>query len=211
MAPAISASGAAVTPPAPGRPFNRTHQFAALIDAAHRLEEDGRLPHEVLESLEPGTSMGGARPKVTVEDDHKIWLAKLPERGDRHNVQRIEYATLELARAAGLRVCRTASNASEQATCSCWTLRSRMEPPGQDVRAPRPRVGVDGDRRRRRLPRSRALVVSAARRRTSPLVGQTQPTTVANCTGAWSSTRWSPTTTTTPATTRCCTPPPAGA
>ena len=49
--------------------------------------------------------MGGARPKVTIEDDHKIWLAKLPEKADRHDMQRIEYATLELARAAGLRVC----------------------------------------------------------------------------------------------------------
>jgi serine/threonine-protein kinase HipA len=97
--------GRTVTPPAPRRPFNRTHQLGALIAAAETLEEHGRLPHEVLEELEPGTSMGGARPKVTVEDDHKIWLAKLPERGERHNVQRIEYATLEMARAAGLRVC----------------------------------------------------------------------------------------------------------
>jgi serine/threonine-protein kinase HipA len=97
--------GRTVTPPAPRRPFNRTHQLAALTHAAEKLEQDGRLPHEVLEELEPGTSMGGARPKATVEDDHKIWLAKLPEKGDRHNMQRIEYATLELARAAGLRVC----------------------------------------------------------------------------------------------------------
>jgi serine/threonine-protein kinase HipA len=99
--------GRTATPPAPRRPFNRTHQLAALIEAAQKLEEDGQLPHEVLEELEPGTSMGGARPKVTVEDDHKIWLAKLPEKADRHNMQRIEYATLELARAAGLRVCGT--------------------------------------------------------------------------------------------------------
>jgi serine/threonine-protein kinase HipA len=99
--------GRTATPPAPRRPFNRTHQLPALIEAAEQLEEDGRLPHEVLEELEPGTSMGGARPKVTVEDDHKIWLAKLPEKADRHNMQRIEYATLELARAAGLRVCGT--------------------------------------------------------------------------------------------------------
>lgn len=89
------------------RPFNRTHQLAALIEAAQTLEDDGRLPHEVLEELEPGTSMGGARPKVSVEDANRIWLAKLPERGDRQNIQRIEYATLELARAAGLDVCRT--------------------------------------------------------------------------------------------------------
>jgi serine/threonine-protein kinase HipA len=97
--------GRTATPPAPRRSSNRTHQLAALIEAAERLQEDGRLPHEVLEELEPGTSMGGARPKVTIEDDHKIWLAKLPEKADRHNMQRIEYATLELARAAGLRVC----------------------------------------------------------------------------------------------------------
>jgi len=97
--------GRTLAPPAPRRPYNRTHQLSDLAAAAQILEEDGRLPHEVLESLDPGTSMGGARPKVTVEDDNKIWLAKLPEKDDRHNMQRIEYATLELARAAGLRVC----------------------------------------------------------------------------------------------------------
>lgn len=99
--------GLASSPPGPARPYNRTHQLQALTNAAEKLEEDGRLSHEVLEELEPGTSMGGARPKVTVEDDHKIWLAKLPEKRDRHNMQRVEYATLELARAAGLRVCGT--------------------------------------------------------------------------------------------------------
>ena len=98
--------GRAVTPPAPRRPFNRTHQLEALIEATEKLEEGARLPHEVLEELEPGTSMGGARPKVTVEDGQKLWLAKLPEKDDRHNMQRIEYATLELAGEAGLRVCR---------------------------------------------------------------------------------------------------------
>ncbi len=42
-----------------------------------------------------------------VEDGHRIYLAKLPEKQDKHNMQRIEYATLELARAAGLYVCGT--------------------------------------------------------------------------------------------------------
>lgn len=99
--------GLSLQPPGPAKPFNRTHQLETLTAAAEQLEETGKLPFETLESLEPGTSMGGARPKVTVEDEHRIYLAKLPEKQDRHNMQRIEYATLELARAAGLNVCGT--------------------------------------------------------------------------------------------------------
>jgi serine/threonine-protein kinase HipA len=99
--------GLGVTPPGPRRPYNRTHQLESLTLAAEALESDGRLPHEVLENLEAGTSMGGARPKASVEDDHALWLAKFPEKADRHNMQRIEFATLELARASGLRVCGT--------------------------------------------------------------------------------------------------------
>ena len=45
--------------------------------------------------------------KRQVEDAGAIWLVKFPEKSDRHNMQRIEYATLELARAAGLNVCGT--------------------------------------------------------------------------------------------------------
>jgi serine/threonine-protein kinase HipA len=98
--------GLASKPPTASRPFNRTYQLEALTKAADELEQTGRLPHEVLEQLEPGTSMGGARPKVTIEDDNRIWLAKLPEKNDKLNMQRIEYATLQLARHAGLDVCR---------------------------------------------------------------------------------------------------------
>nr|WP_315848144.1 HipA domain-containing protein [uncultured Rhodoferax sp.] len=99
--------GLSAVPPGPAKPFNRTHQLEALTNAAEQLEESGKLPHEVLEQLEPGTSMGGARPKVTVEDANRIYLAKLPEKRDQHNMQRIEYATLELARLAGVNVCGT--------------------------------------------------------------------------------------------------------
>ena len=49
--------------------------------------------------------MGGARPKATIEDEDRLWLGKFPEKGDRCNLQRIEYATLELARRCGINVC----------------------------------------------------------------------------------------------------------
>ena len=97
--------GLKVHPPAPVRRYNRTHQLADLVAAASAIEEGRRLPEHLLEHLDPGTSMGGARPKASVEDANTLWLAKFPARGDRCNLPRIEYATLELARLCGLNAC----------------------------------------------------------------------------------------------------------
>jgi len=58
----------------------------------------------LLKQLDPGTSMGGARPKATIEDAQSLWLGKFPSRDDRFNVQRVEFATLDLARVCGLNV-----------------------------------------------------------------------------------------------------------
>ncbi len=97
--------GLKVDPPAPARPYNRTHQLPDLIRAAEAVEDGKPVPAELLEGLEPGTSMGGARPKATVEHEEALWLAKFPERTDKFNLQRVEEATLELARRAGIAVC----------------------------------------------------------------------------------------------------------
>ncbi len=97
--------GLQANPTAPRRQYNRTHQLADLIEAAEAIEEGKRVPAHILEQLEPGTSMGGARPKATIEDGDRLWLGKFPEKGDRCNLQRIEYATLELAGRCGVNVC----------------------------------------------------------------------------------------------------------
>lgn len=97
--------GLTIEPPVPRRPYNRTHQLADLIAAADAIEEGRQVPPQLLEQLEPGTSMGGARPKATLEHDNRLWLAKFPEQRDRINLQRIEYATLDLARRCGLSSC----------------------------------------------------------------------------------------------------------
>ena len=94
--------GLEVEPRLAARPHNRTQQLAELIAAADAVQDGRPVPPEILERLEPGTSMGGARPKASVEHEHALWLAKFAERRDRMNVQRIEHATLELARRAGL-------------------------------------------------------------------------------------------------------------
>ena len=87
------------------RPFNRTHQLADLVAAAEAIEEGKRVPEQILEQLEPGTSMGGARPKATIEDGNRLWIGKFPEKADRCNLQRVEHAALELARRCGIVVC----------------------------------------------------------------------------------------------------------
>jgi serine/threonine-protein kinase HipA len=97
--------GLKLEPPAPRRPYNRTHQLADLVAAAEAVEEGKRLPAHILERLEPGTSMGGARPKATIEDGNRLWIGKFPEKADRCNLQRIEYATIELARRCGITAC----------------------------------------------------------------------------------------------------------
>lgn len=97
--------GLKADPPAPMRRYNRTHQLAELIAAAEAIEEGKQVPEHVLEQLEPGTSMGGARPKATIEYGDRLWLGKFPEKGDRCNLQFIEYATLELARRCDINVC----------------------------------------------------------------------------------------------------------
>ncbi|MCR1807257.1 type II toxin-antitoxin system HipA family toxin [Stenotrophomonas geniculata] len=88
----------------PGAKFNLTHQLAGLIQVSQAIQERSSTTALSLMGLEPGTSMGGARPKATIEDDNKLWLAKFPEREDEFNYQRVEFATLELAERCGLLV-----------------------------------------------------------------------------------------------------------
>lgn len=98
-------------PPAPIRKFNQVIQLEALLAAAEQFMEDeaaGRpgVPEQMLELLQPGTSMGGARPKNVVEDAEGLWLAKFPDRSDKWNNARVEGAMLALAQECGLHVAR---------------------------------------------------------------------------------------------------------
>lgn len=102
-------------PPPPVRQFNRTLHLGKILDFAERILRDEELPgvlsaverahlDQVAELVNPGTSMGGARPKNVVEDDEGLWLAKLPAPRDPWNYTRVEHATLVLARECGLSV-----------------------------------------------------------------------------------------------------------
>jgi len=77
----------------------------ADMEAAARGAQEGKpLPPELLDALLRGTSIGGARPKATVDMDGRHWIAKFSSTTDLHRVVRWEAATLTLAQAAGIRV-----------------------------------------------------------------------------------------------------------
>jgi serine/threonine-protein kinase HipA len=104
--------GLNVQPPAPVRTFNKTLDLARLIAVAEEIvaaEKDPDAPapagsdaEQAEALLRAGTSMGGARPKATVEDEGAIWLAKFPHREDRWNNPRVEHAMLSLAHECGI-------------------------------------------------------------------------------------------------------------
>lgn len=110
--------GLGPVPPGPVRKFNRILQLAELRQFAKQLEEAAPgepVPAQVLQLTDPGTSLGGARPKNVVEDEDGLWIAKFPQRTDRWNNAPVEAAMLALA-----------------ARCSIRTPETRVEQVGED-------------------------------------------------------------------------------
>ena len=62
------------------------------------------LPRKHARFLARGSSLGGARPKATTEYGGKQWIAKFGHAADHLPMRRAEYATMTLARLAGLTV-----------------------------------------------------------------------------------------------------------
>ncbi|MCH7565485.1 MAG: HipA domain-containing protein [Gemmatimonadetes bacterium] len=90
--------------PLPSAEIPGLHDLKELREAAARVEEDLPVDVEVEDLLAAGSSVGGARPKTVVQDQHGIWLAKFPQRGDRWSNAPVEAAMLHLAAACGIRV-----------------------------------------------------------------------------------------------------------
>ncbi|MGC8535498.1 MAG: type II toxin-antitoxin system HipA family toxin [Rhizomicrobium sp.] len=99
--------GFGVKPPAPLRKFNQTVGLEQLQATADAIVNDEELPldanrAQAEELLLIGTAMGGARPKVVVEDNDGLWIAKFNRANDKWNNARVEHAMLQLGRTCGL-------------------------------------------------------------------------------------------------------------
>ncbi|MGH8171427.1 MAG: type II toxin-antitoxin system HipA family toxin [Steroidobacteraceae bacterium] len=100
--------GRGKTPPPPTTRFNQVIALENLLKFAAEMEAGDSLaplPPQITELIQPGTSLGGARPKNVVESGDGLWIAKFPEKADRWNNTRVEAAMLALARECGLRAC----------------------------------------------------------------------------------------------------------
>ena len=94
----------------------------ALEQAARQIEDPAMSLTEDREALSlllaPGSSLGGARPKATVEaPDHTLWIAKFPAKQDEYDVGLWEMTAHDLAALVELdvpkaRLCTFSSNGS---------------------------------------------------------------------------------------------------
>ena len=85
----------------------------ALCDACHEIElaeERNELPEQrwLDQLIDPGTSLGGARPKANVIDtDGTLYVAKFPSKKDLENTELIEHFSHQLAAKSGIHVAKT--------------------------------------------------------------------------------------------------------
>jgi len=75
-----------------------------LLSAAERVEQGVPLTAELAAALLHGTSIGGARPKATIEDGDRKLIGKFASSTDSYNVVKAEYVAMRLAAIAGLEV-----------------------------------------------------------------------------------------------------------
>lgn len=75
-----------------------------MVGAAERLDAGEPLPPQLNEVLLHGSSIGGARPKVLVDDPDRKLVAKLSSSTDTYPVVKAEAVAMELARRVGLNV-----------------------------------------------------------------------------------------------------------
>jgi serine/threonine-protein kinase HipA len=90
--------------PEPGLEPPQFQDLRDLLEASDELEQGHPVSERLRVLLEQGSSLGGARPKCTVELDGALWLAKFPSHNDRISVPRLEFATMGLAQRCGLNV-----------------------------------------------------------------------------------------------------------
>ncbi len=75
-----------------------------LMRSAELIEKGMPLTPELAQAIHHGTSIGGARPKVLLNDDSVKYIAKFSSSTDQYDVIKAEYIAMRLAHLCGLNV-----------------------------------------------------------------------------------------------------------
>jgi serine/threonine-protein kinase HipA len=90
---------------APDRGLPPLVRLGSLLEATRRLERDEDSDEDLALLVAPGSSLGGARPKASVLDQHgRLSIAKFPREADEYSVERWEWVALKLGEVAGLQI-----------------------------------------------------------------------------------------------------------
>lgn len=91
-------------------PLTDIRELIAASSEIEKSEEEDQLPEMrwIAQLVQPGSSLGGARPKVSVLDENKnLCIAKFPSRKDDYDVGLWEHFSHLLAKNAGINVAET--------------------------------------------------------------------------------------------------------
>ncbi|MEG2321816.1 MAG: HipA domain-containing protein, partial [Bacteroidales bacterium] len=91
-------------------PLTSIRELIHACDEIEKSEDKNELPHKkwLTQLVQPGSSLGGARPKASVIDTDKIlYIAKFPSRKDDYNAGLWEHFSHLLAQKAGINVAST--------------------------------------------------------------------------------------------------------
>ncbi|MCY4288138.1 MAG: type II toxin-antitoxin system HipA family toxin [Aestuariivita sp.] len=76
----------------------------ALLDSADRVDRGLPLSPDLAEALQHGTAIGGARPKVLIQDRGVKYVAKFSSSTDTYSAVKAEFVAMRLAKLVGLNV-----------------------------------------------------------------------------------------------------------
>lgn len=81
----------------------RVIDLETITTIARAYEQGHDISHEEMRALAGAGGSGGARPKANVRDGEDLWLAKFTSVHDQQPIERVEVATIKLAKACGIR------------------------------------------------------------------------------------------------------------
>lgn len=87
----------------PTPPWASVGQLQHAVDCIESDQDNDEVQKWLAQLIAPGSSLGGARPKANILDEHKhLWIAKFPSKNDTIDKAAWEYVSYQLALKSGI-------------------------------------------------------------------------------------------------------------